>query len=86
MSFSRRNNRSLSWTSPLDIEGKIRTNSRLHPEQDVEFYKVQLQSGGELCSEPHFNGTREFLTVRKDNIRVEWADDSADLHSAKTTN
>ncbi len=74
------------WASPLDRERKIRTRSPLHLEKDVEFYKVQLQPGGELRSEPHFKGTREFLTVQKGNIRVEWADDSADLNRTEPTN
>ncbi len=72
--------------SPLDREHKIRPLSPLHLEKDVEFYKVQLQPGGEFRSEPHFKGTCEFLTVQKGNIRVEWADDSADLNRADSTN
>ena len=58
---------------------RIRTLSPLNLEKDVEFYEVQLQSGGALRSAPHFEGTREFLTVQKGQIRVESANDSEDL-------
>lgn len=57
----------------------IRTLSPLHLEKDVEFYEVSLQANGSLNSAPHFEGTREFLTVQKGKIRIESADDSAEL-------
>lgn len=50
---------------------RIRTLSPLHLEKDVEFYEIVLQSGAELSSAPHFQGTREFLTVEKGKLRVE---------------
>jgi transcriptional regulator with XRE-family HTH domain len=50
---------------------RIRTLSPLNLEKDVEFYEVQLQPGGALRSSPHFEGTREFLTVQKGQVRVE---------------
>ena len=50
---------------------RIRTLSPLHLEKDVEFYEIVLQSGAELRSAPHFQGTREFLTVEKGKLRVE---------------
>lgn len=62
-----------------DKSCRIRTLSPLNLEKDVEFYEVQLQRGGALRSAPHFEGTREFLTVQKGQIRVESADDSEDL-------
>lgn len=58
---------------------RLRTLSPLNLEKDVEFYEVQLQPGGALRSAPHFEGTREFLTVQKGNVRIESAGDSEDL-------
>jgi transcriptional regulator with XRE-family HTH domain len=58
---------------------RVRTLSPLNLEKDVEFYQVQLETGGALRSAPHFEGTREFLTVQKGQIRVESAGDSEDL-------
>ena len=58
---------------------RLRTLSPLNLEKDVEFYEVQLQPGGALRSSPHFEGTREFLTVQKGNVRVESGADSENL-------
>ncbi len=63
-----------------DRDCQIRTLSPLHLEKDVEFYEVTLQPGGVLRSSPHFEGTREFLTVQKGALRVESAGDAEDLH------
>lgn len=49
----------------------IRTLSPLHLEKDVEFYEVVLRPGKSLRSAPHFEGTREFLTVEKGKVRVQ---------------
>jgi transcriptional regulator with XRE-family HTH domain len=57
----------------------IRTLSPLNLEKDVEFYEVLLQPGGELRSAPHFEGTREFLTVEKGRVRVESGGDAEEL-------
>ncbi|MCI0748634.1 MAG: XRE family transcriptional regulator [Verrucomicrobia subdivision 3 bacterium] len=54
---------------------RIRTLSPLNLEKDVEFYEVRLQPGGALRSAPHFEGTREFLTVQQGKVRVESADE-----------
>ena len=62
-----------------DKDCRIRTLSPLNLEKDVEFYEVQLQSGGALRSSPHFEGTREFLTVQKGHVRVESAGDAEEL-------
>jgi transcriptional regulator with XRE-family HTH domain len=59
---------------------RIRTLSPLHLEKDVEFYEVQLQPGGALRSSPHFEGTREFLTVQKGQVRIESGQESETLH------
>lgn len=59
-----------------DQHVQIRTLSPLNLEKDVEFYEVQLQPAGALRSAPHFEGTREFLTVHKGRVRVESAGDA----------
>ena len=56
-----------------DKDCRIRTLSPLNLEKDVEFYEVRFQAGGGLRSSPHFEGTREFLTVQKGRVRIESA-------------
>lgn len=73
----RASDRAFHYRSDKDCE--IRTLSPLHLEKDVEFYEVTLQSGGALRSSPHFEGTREFLTVQKGSVRVESAGDAEEL-------
>lgn len=73
----RAGDRAFHYRSDKDCE--IRTLSPLHLEKDVEFYEVCLQPGGALRSAPHFEGTREFLTVQKGTVRVESAGDAEDL-------
>jgi transcriptional regulator with XRE-family HTH domain len=58
---------------------RLRTLSPLNLEKDVEFYEVQLQPTGALRSAPHFEGTREFLTVQKGNVQIESAGDAEEL-------
>lgn len=62
-----------------DKDCRIRTLSPLNLEKDVEFYEVRLQPQGVLRSAPHFEGTREFLTVQKGAVRVESGRDTEDL-------
>lgn len=62
-----------------DKSCRIRTLSPLNLEKDVEFYEVLLQPGGALRSSPHYEGTREFLTVQKGEIRVESGADNETL-------
>jgi transcriptional regulator with XRE-family HTH domain len=62
-----------------DADCQIRTLSPLHLEKDVEFYEVRLKRGGALESAPHFQGTREFLTVQTGQVRVESGGDMEDL-------
>src|SRR3974390_3394035 len=62
-----------------DKDCQIRTLSPLNLEKDVEFYEVRLQAGGALRSSPHFEGTREFLTVQKGRLRIESAGDTEEL-------
>lgn len=70
----RANDRAYHYRS--DKHCRIRTLSPLNLEKDVEFYEVQLQPGGALRSAPHYQGTREFLTIEKGHVRVESARDS----------
>jgi len=60
-----------------DDSCKIRTLSPLNLEKDVEFYELRLYPGCELRSAPHFEGTREFLTVERGKLQLE----SGDTHS-----
>lgn len=55
---------------------RLRTLSPLNLEKDVEFYELVLQPGGALRSAPHFEGTREFLTVVQGEVRAESARDA----------
>jgi transcriptional regulator with XRE-family HTH domain len=63
-----------------DQDCQVRTLSPLNLEKDVEFYEIRLQAGGALRSAPHFEGTREFLTVQKGRVRVESAGDVEELN------
>ncbi len=63
-----------------DKDCRIRTLSPLNLEKDVEFYEVRLQPGGALRSSPHFEGTREFLTLQRGRLRVESGDDVEELN------
>ncbi len=63
-----------------DKDCRVRTLSPLNLEKDGEFYEVRLQRGGALRSSPHFEGTREFLTVQKGRLRVESAGDVEELN------
>ena len=58
---------------------RIRTLSPLHLEKDVEFYELTLRPGGVLTSSPHYEGTREFLTVEEGHVRVTSAGESVEL-------
>ncbi len=62
-----------------DKQCEIRTLSPLNLEKDVEFYQVRLRPGGALRSQPHFEGTREFLTVEEGSVCVESGDGSETL-------
>jgi len=62
-----------------DSQCRIRTLSPLQLEKDVEFYEVTLKTGGVLNSAPHFEGTREFLTVETGSVRVTSNDETNEL-------
>lgn len=48
-----------------DKQCEIRTLSPLNLEKEAEFYQVTLKPKGELRSQPHYEGTREFITVEQ---------------------
>jgi transcriptional regulator with XRE-family HTH domain len=64
-----------------DKDCRIRTLSPLNLEKDVEFYEIRLQPGGALRSSPHFEGTREFLTLQRGRLRIESAGDKEELEA-----
>ncbi|HJN10382.1 MAG: XRE family transcriptional regulator [Pirellulaceae bacterium] len=62
-----------------DDQCRIRTLSPLQMEKDVEFYELTLKAKGALVSAPHFEGTREFLTIEKGSVRLLSADSQDEL-------
>lgn len=54
-----------------DSQCQIRTLSPLNLEKDVELYELRLAADGALRSQPHVDGTREFLTVEKGVIELQ---------------
>ena len=62
-----------------DEQCRIRTLSPLHLEKDVEFYELTLKVGGSLVSAPHFEGTREFLTVEQGSVRLTSGEETTEL-------
>lgn len=63
-----------------DQDCRIRTLSPLHLEKDVEFYELELKAGARLKSAPHFEGTREFLTLQKGRLRVTSGEEIVELN------
>ena len=53
-----------------DRECRIRTLSPLHLEKHVEFYELRIAPRASLQSAPHFEGTRELLTITSGSARV----------------
>ena len=53
-----------------DASCTIRTLSPLSLEKAIEFYRMTLERGGTLHSEPHFPGTEEFLHLAKGRLAV----------------
>lgn len=62
-----------------DKHCQIRTLSPLNLEKDVEFYELRLPAGGALHSQPHVDGTREFLTVEEGSVTLLSGDSSEAL-------
>ena len=54
-----------------DKQCQIRTLSPLNLEKDVEFYELRLPIGEALRSQPHVDGTREFLTVEEGSVDLQ---------------
>ena len=54
-----------------DKQCQIRTLSPLNLEKDVEFYELRLPPDGALRSQPHVDGTREFLTVEEGTVELQ---------------
>ncbi len=64
-----------------DSSCRIRTLSPLSMEKNTEFYELKLAAGAALASAPHFDGTREFLTIRKGIARLTSAQQECRLKS-----
>lgn len=48
----------------------IRTLSPLQMEKDIEIYELRIAAGSELDSSAHYQGTCEFITIRKGVAQV----------------
>ena len=59
------------YTFPTGPDCTIRTLSPLNMEKNIEFYRLTLEHGASLESEPHYPGTEEFLFVSKGRLRVQ---------------
>ncbi len=64
-----------------DKDCRIRTLSPLHLEKDVEFYELTLKPGGSLESAPHFEGTRELLSIESGKVRLTSGEESRELEN-----
>ena len=62
-----------------DKHCQIRTLSPLNLEKDVEFYELRLPLNGALRSQPHVDGTREFLTVEEGEVELQSGNSSETL-------
>ncbi len=54
-----------------DKQCQIRTLSPLNLEKDIEFYEVRLPVNGALTSQPHVDGTREFLIIKDGGVSLQ---------------
>ena len=68
-----------------DQHCQIRTLSPLNLEKDVELYELRLAVGGSLRSQPHVDGTREFLTVESGAVELQCGEARAVLHQGDST-
>ncbi|MFC3283985.1 helix-turn-helix domain-containing protein [Litchfieldella rifensis] len=62
-----------------DRECRIRTLSPLHLEKHVEFYELRIAPHASLRSAPHFEGTRELLTISQGSARIIAGDNACHL-------
>jgi transcriptional regulator with XRE-family HTH domain len=67
------------YTFRADPNCTVRTLSPLNLEKNIEFYRVSLERGAELASEPHFPGTEEFLYVSRGKARVTTREEAAEI-------
>ncbi len=67
-----------------DDECQIRTLSPLHMEKNIEFYELTLAPGASLRSAPHYEGTKELLTVSEGQASVVSGDSVSQLQSGDT--
>ena len=54
-----------------DKQCEIRTLSPLNPKKDIEFYEMRLPVNNVLTSQPHMDGTWEFLTVKDGGVNFQ---------------
>ena len=75
-------NRADSITSfTTDQSGTVfKVLSPISMAEELEFYQVTLESGSIHRSQPHTDGTEEFITVLSGDVRVAAGRNSADLH------
>lgn len=62
-----------------DEECQIRTLSPLHMERNIEFYELRIAPQASLASAPHFEGTKELLTVTQGSAHITAGDNSRNL-------
>ena len=58
------------YTFRADQSCMIRTISPISLEKNIEFYRITLEGGGEMASEPHFPGTEEFVHLARGKLAV----------------
>ena len=62
-----------------DKKIQIRTLSPLHIEKNIEFYELRIQPGTSLTSAPHFDGTKELLTITSGTAQIISGDNNCKL-------
>ncbi|MAZ87989.1 MAG: DNA-binding protein [Cellvibrionaceae bacterium] len=67
-----------------DDECQIRTLSPLHMEKNIEFYELTLAPGASLSSAPHYEGTKELLTVSQGQASIVSGESNSQLQTGDT--
>ncbi len=67
------------YTFRSDDGCSIRTLSPMSLEKNIEFYRITLESGGRIDSEPHYPGTEEFLYVAGGRVTVSSGEETVRL-------
>ena len=62
-----------------DKQIQIRTLSPLQIEKNIEFYELRIQPGASLTSAPHFDGTKELLTITSGSAQIVSGDNNSKL-------